>query len=272
MIELCGQKVGEGQPLFIIAGPDVIESEEMVLRHASRVREVCEKLGVAFAFKASFDKANRTSGKSFRGPGLSEGLRIFRRLKREVGVPLLTDVHEPWQAEKAAEVAEVLQVPAFLCRQTDLIAAVARTGRGVNLKKGQFVAPKDMAQQAQKAFDQGNRNVLVTERGSSFGYHDLVVDMRGLVWMREAGLSVCFDATHSVQLPSAGEGETAGERKLIAHLARAAAAAGIDALFAEIHEEPEKALCDGPCSLTFEAFASLLREVLAVRRALGQAG
>lgn len=268
MIELCGARVGPGQPLFVIAGPDVIESEEMVLRHARKVREVCERLGVAFAFKASFDKANRTSGQSFRGPGLTEGLRIFQRLKREVGVPLLTDVHESWQAARAAEVAEVLQVPAFLCRQTDLIQAVARTGRGVNLKKGQFVAPRDMLHSAQKAFEAGNRNVLITERGSAFGYHNLVVDMRSFLWLRELELPSCFDATHSVQLPSAGEAATAGERKFVAALARAAAAVGIDALFTEVHEEPDQALCDGPCSLSFPAFEALLREVLAIRSAL----
>lgn len=268
MIELCGHKVGAGQPLFVIAGPDVIESEEMVLRHARRVRECCERLGVPFAFKCSFDKANRTSGRSFRGPGLAEGVRIFRRLKQEVGVPLLTDVHETSQVGPVSEVADVLQVPAFLCRQTDLVQAVARSGRGVNIKKGQFVSPRDIVHSARKAFDAGNRNVLVTERGSSFGYNNLVVDLRGLLLMREAGLAVCFDATHSVQLPSAGGEETAGERKFVALLARAAAAAGIDALFAEVHEAPEKALCDGPCSLSFPELEQVLGEVLAIRRAL----
>lgn len=268
MISLCGQRVGEGQPLFVIAGPDVIESEEMVLRHARRVREVCERLQLPFAFKCSYDKANRTSLKSFRGPGLTEGLRILARVKRECGVPILTDVHELSHVEPAAEVADVLQVPAFLCRQTDLVVAVAKTGRGVNLKKGQFVAPMDIAHQAKKAFDSGNPNVLVTERGASFGYRNLVVDMRSFAMMREAGLCVCFDATHSVQLPSAGDGETAGERQYVSLLARAAAGAGIDALFTEVHEEPEKALCDGPCSLTFEGFEQTLREVLAIRQAL----
>ena len=268
MISLCGHRVGEGQELFVIAGPDVIESEDMVLRHAARVREVCERVGVPFAFKCSYDKANRTSLKSFRGPGLVEGLRILARVKRECGVPILTDVHELSHVAPAAEVADVLQVPAFLCRQTDLVVAVARTGRGVNLKKGQFVAPMDMVHQAKKSFDSGNPNVLVTERGASFGYRNLVVDMRSFAMLREAGLSVCFDATHSVQLPSAGDGETAGERKYVSLLARAAAAAGIDALFTEVHEDPEKALCDGPCSLTFDGFESTLRDVLAIRKAL----
>jgi 2-dehydro-3-deoxyphosphooctonate aldolase (KDO 8-P synthase) len=268
-ISLCGARVGPGQPLFVIAGPDVIESEELVLRHARRVREVCERVGVPFAFKCSYDKANRTSLNSFRGPGLTEGLRILAKVKRECDVPILTDVHELTHVGPAADVADILQVPAFLCRQTDLVVAVARTGRGVNLKKGQFVAPMDMAHQAKKAFDSGNPNVLVTERGASFGYRNLVVDMRAFAMMREGGLAVCFDATHSVQLPSAGDGETAGERKYVTLLARAAAAAGIDALFTEVHEDPENALCDGPCSLTFEGFEQTLREVLAIRRALG---
>ncbi len=268
-IELCGRKVGPGQPLFVLAGPDVVESEEMVLRHAKRVREVCERLGVPFAFKCSYDKANRTSIKSFRGPGLKEGLRILARAKKECGVSILTDVHDISQVAPAAEVADIIQVPAFLCRQTDLVVAVAKSGRGVNLKKGQFVSPMDIHHSAKKAFESGNQNVLVTERGASFGYRNLVVDMRSFAIMREAGLATCFDATHSVQLPSAGEGETAGERKYVSLLARAAAAAGIDALFAEVHEDPEKALCDGPCSLTFDGFEQMLKDVLAIRRALG---
>jgi 2-dehydro-3-deoxyphosphooctonate aldolase (KDO 8-P synthase) len=271
MIQLCGKSVGEGQPLFVIAGPDVIESEDMVLRHAKRVRELCERLGVPYAFKCSYDKANRTSLKSFRGPGLTEGLRILKRVKRECGVPILTDVHELSHVEAAAEVADVLQVPAFLSRQTDLIVAVAKSGRGVNLKKGQFVSPMDIVHSARKSFDSGNPNVLVTERGASFGYRNLVVDMRSFALMREAGLTVCFDATHSVQLPSAGEGETAGERKFVPVLARAAAAAGIDALFTEVHENPDAALCDGPCSLTFEELEATLKEVLAIRNALAKA-
>ncbi|MBL9039943.1 MAG: 3-deoxy-8-phosphooctulonate synthase [Archangium sp.] len=268
-ISLAGHAVGAGLPLFVIAGPDVIESEDFTLRHAQRIKAVCGALGVPFAFKCSYDKANRTSIRSYRGPGLREGLRVLARVKREVGVPVLTDVHEAAHVAEVAEVADIIQVPAFLCRQTDLVVAVAKTGKGVNLKKGQFVAPRDIAHQAKKAFDAGNTNVLVTERGASFGYNNLVVDMRGLAIMREAGLTTCFDATHSVQLPSAGDGETAGERKFVAVLARAAAAAGIDALFAEVHENPDQALCDGPCSLTFEGFETLLREVLAIRRALG---
>ncbi len=269
MIDLCGYQVGPGQKLFVIAGPDSIESEEMALRHARMLKEVTSRLGVPYAFKCSYDKANRTSGKSFRGPGLKEGLRILARIKAEVGVPILTDVHETSHVGPAAEVVDIIQIPAFLCRQTDLVEAVARTGKGVNLKKGQFVAPKDIVHSARKAFEAGNPNVLVTERGASFGYNNLVVDMRGFLQMREAGLAVCFDATHSVQLPSAGNGETAGERKFVSLLARAAAAAGIDALFTEVHEDPDRALCDGPCSLSPKMFEDVLGQVRGIRRVLG---
>jgi 2-dehydro-3-deoxyphosphooctonate aldolase (KDO 8-P synthase) len=269
MISLAGFQVGLGQPLLVIAGPDVIEGEAFAVRHAERLRDVCARLKVPFVFKCSFDKANRTSVTSYRGPGLTEGLRVLRLVKERVGVPVLTDVHEVAQVAAIAEVCDVIQVPAFLCRQTDLVVAVAKTGRGLNLKKGQFVAPKDIAHQAKKSFASGNRNVLVTERGFTFGYNNLVVDMRSFALMREAGLTTCFDATHSVQLPSAGDGETAGERQFVSLLARSAAAAGIDALFTEVHENPDEAKCDGPCSLTFELFESTLRDVLAIRRALG---
>ena len=267
-ITLAGATVGPNHPLFVIAGPDVIEAEDFTLRHAQRLKAITQKLGVPFAFKCSYDKANRTSITSFRGPGLVEGLKVLAQVKREVQVPILTDLHDLSQVSAVAEVADIIQVPAFLCRQTDLVVAVAKTGRGVNIKKGQFVAPKDIAHQARKAFDSGNSNVLVTERGATFGYNNLVVDMRGFSVMREAGLATCFDATHSVQLPSAGNGETAGERKFVGLLARSAAAAGIDALFTEVHENPEVAPCDGPCSLTFELFEETLSDVLAIRRAL----
>ncbi|WP_426757189.1 3-deoxy-8-phosphooctulonate synthase [Myxococcus sp. Y35] len=268
-IELCGFKVGPGQKLFVIAGPDSIESEDMALRHAWLLKEITGRLGVPYAFKCSYDKANRTSGKSFRGPGLKEGLRILKRIRDEVGVPVLTDVHETSHVGPASEVVDIIQIPAFLCRQTDLVEAVARTGKGVNLKKGQFVAPKDIVHSARKAFEAGNPNVLVTERGSTFGYNNLVVDMRGFAQMRDAGLAVCFDATHSVQLPSAGNGETAGERRFVSLLARSAAAAGIDALFTEVHEDPDRALCDGPCSLNPQMFEDVVRNVLSIRRVLG---
>ncbi|MBX7099415.1 MAG: 3-deoxy-8-phosphooctulonate synthase [Myxococcaceae bacterium] len=268
-ITLAGHPVGPKQPLLLLCGPDVIEAEDFTLRHAKRVAELSQKLGVPVAFKCSFDKANRTSVSAFRGPGLEEGVRVLARVKKDVGLPILTDVHDVSQVARVAEVADIIQVPAFLCRQTDLVVAVAKSGRGVNLKKGQFVAPLDMVHQAKKAFSTGNQNVLVTERGASFGYHNLVVDMRGFLLLREAGLATCFDATHSVQLPSAGDGQTAGERKFVSLLARSAAAAGIDALFAEVHEDPDRAKCDGPCSLTFEQLEATVREVLAIRRALG---
>jgi len=268
MIELCGQRVGLGQPLFVIAGPDVIESEQMVRILAKRLISICDRLNTPFALKCSFDKANRTSAKSYRGPGLLEGLQILQRIKKDTGSLLLTDVHETAQVEPTAEIADVLQIPAFLCRQTDLIQSAARTGRGLNIKKGQFVSPRDIVHSVEKARAAGNDNVLVTERGACFGYNNLVVDMRSFSLMREAGLSVCFDATHSVQLPSAAQGQTGGERAFVPVLARAAAAAGIDALFAEVHENPDQALCDGPCALTPSMFESLLKDVLAIRRAL----
>jgi 2-dehydro-3-deoxyphosphooctonate aldolase (KDO 8-P synthase) len=270
VIRLGGYTVGVGQPLLVIAGPDVIESEEHALRHARLLSDIAKGLGLPFIFKCSFDKANRTSGTSFRGPGLAEGLRVLAKVKRDVGCPVLTDVHETAQVAAVAEVVDVLQVPAFLCRQTDLVVAVARSARGVNLKKGQFVAPLDMLQAARKASEAGNPNVLVTERGVSFGYHNLVVDMRGLHQMRAAGLTVCFDATHSVQLPSAQGTASGGERALVPVLARAAVAAGVDALFTEVHESPDSAPCDGPCSLTPDMFESTLREAAAIRQALGQ--
>jgi 2-dehydro-3-deoxyphosphooctonate aldolase (KDO 8-P synthase) len=268
MLSIGPHTIGPNQRLLLLAGPDVIESEEMVLRHAERLKQLCTKLQLPFVFKCSFDKANRTSADAFRGPGLEEGLRILKKVKAAVGVPLLTDVHETWQVPRVAEVADVLQVPAFLCRQTDLIVAVAKTGKIVNLKKGQFVSPRDMWQAAQKAVQAGNTQLLITERGTSFGYGNLVVDMRSFPILRKLGLLTCFDATHSVQLPSAEGGKSGGERAFVPVLARAAAAAGIDALFAEVHENPDAALCDGPCSLTFEMLEALLVEVLAIRKAL----
>ncbi len=265
-----GHEVGDGRRLLLIAGPCVIESEAQALSNARRVWALAEKHGLPAVFKASFDKANRTSGKSFRGVGLEAGLAIFDKVKKETGLACLTDVHEAWQAEPVGKVVDVLQVPAFLCRQTDLVMACARHGKAVNVKKGQFVAPLDMRHAVQKCRDAGNGNVLLTERGASFGYGNLVVDMRGLVQMRDLGVPVCFDATHSVQLPGAGGDVTGGQREFVPPLARAAAAVGIDALFAEIHEDPAQAKSDGPNSLDFEMADRLLGDVLAVRRALGQ--
>ena len=265
-----GHDVGDGRPLLLIAGPCVIESEAQALSHARRVKELAARHGLPVVFKASFDKANRSSGKSFRGVGLEAGLAVFARVKEETGLPTLTDVHETWQAEPVGRVVDVLQVPAFLCRQTDLVMACARHGRAVNVKKGQFVAPRDMRHAVAKCREAGAENVLLTERGASFGYGNLVVDMRGLVIMRELGVPVCLDATHSVQLPGAGGDVTGGERQFVAPLARAAAAVGIDALFAEIHEDPAVARSDGPNSLDFDMADRLLADLLRIRRALGQ--
>ncbi|MFL5262467.1 MAG: 3-deoxy-8-phosphooctulonate synthase [Anaeromyxobacteraceae bacterium] len=265
-----GHEVGDGRPLLLIAGPCVLESEAQALAHARRVAALARAHGVPAVFKASFDKANRTSVKSFRGVGLERGLAILEAVRRETGLPTLTDVHEAWQAEPAAKVVDVLQVPAFLCRQTDLVTACARHARSVNVKKAQFLAPRDMRHVLQKCREAGNENVVLTERGASFGYGNLVVDMRSLVQLRELGAPVCFDATHSVQLPGMGGDTTAGNREFVAPLARAAAAVGIDALFAEIHEDPATAKSDGPNSLDFDQAARVLADVLAIRRALGQ--
>jgi 2-dehydro-3-deoxyphosphooctonate aldolase (KDO 8-P synthase) len=248
----------------------VLESEAQALSHARQVKALAAKHGVPAVFKASFDKANRTSVKSFRGVGLEPGLAVLGKVKRETGLPTLTDVHEAWQAEPAGRVVDVLQVPAFLCRQTDLVLACARHGKSVNVKKGQFLAPREMRHVIQKCREAGNGDVVLTERGASFGYGNLVVDMRSLVVMRELGAPVCFDATHSVQLPGSGGDTTAGNREYVAPLARAAAAVGIDALFMEIHEDPAQARSDGPNSLDFAMADAVLGDVLRIRRALGQ--
>jgi 2-dehydro-3-deoxyphosphooctonate aldolase (KDO 8-P synthase) len=265
---ITGFEVGPGSPLLLICGPDVVEGEEITLRSAQAVKRAAERHGLPLIFKCSVDKANRTSLQSFRGPGIAEGLRILSRVKRETSLPILVDAHEPGQVPQIAEVADVVQVPAFLCRQTDLLVACGRSGRAVNIKKGQFVAPRDMRHAVAKVRESGGSAVLLTERGTSFGYHNLVVDMRSLAIMRELGVPVCFDATHSVQLPSASGETTGGERKYVRHLARAAVAAGVDALFLEVHEDPSKALCDGPNSLDFAELDLLLKEVTAIRRAL----
>jgi len=257
-----GRGQGAPRPLVLIAGPCVIESEEHVHRMACGIREAIAPLplpnrdrqgaGAAvastFVFKASFDKANRTSGEAYRGPGLREGLRILAGVKA-AGFSVLTDIHEPAQAEEAAEVADILQIPAFLCRQTDLLVAAGRTGRIVNIKKGQFVAPHDIHRAADKVASTGNNQVVLTERGSCFGYNNLVVDMRGLKIMRDAGWPVVFDATHSVQLPGGGGNASGGQPEFIEPLARAAVAAGVDGVFVEVHDDPERALSDGPNAL-----------------------
>ena len=270
-VELApGIVLGGGGALPIVAGPCVIESEEHTLATARIVAAIAARLGVPLVFKASFDKANRSSGASFRGPGLDEGLRVLAAVKRETGLAITTDVHEPWQCERAAEVVDLLQIPAFLCRQTDLVAAAAKTGRAVNVKKGQFVAPDDMLKVAEKAYALGNRNVSITERGFAFGYHNLVVDMRAFQVLHQAGLPVIFDVTHSLQLPGGGT-TTGGDRSFAEPLARAAVAAGADGVFLEIHPDPENALSDRTTQLDPERAERLLASLLAVRRAV-QAG
>ena len=261
--------LGDGAPLVLVAGLNVIESEAETLEVARLLREIAERHDLPLVFKASFDKANRSSFSSFRGPGLDAGLRVLARVKAETGLPITTDVHEPGQAKAVAEVADCLQIPAFLCRQTDLVAACAATGKPVNFKKGQFVAPLDMRYAVEKARHFGAQDVLVTERGYAFGHNDLVVDFRGLIQMREFA-PVCFDATHAAQHPGAGEGASDGDRRNVAPLARAAVAIGIDALFVEVHPEPDRAPCDGPAQIGFAALDRLLAEVVAVERALGR--
>ncbi len=257
-------KPGAGKPLVLIAGPCVIESEEHVRRMARGIRQAVGE----FVFKASFDKANRSSGKAYRGPGITEGLRILAGLKAE-GFPILTDIHETWQADQAAEVADILQIPAYLCRQTDLLLAAGRTGRIVNIKKGQFVAPHDIHRAAEKVASTGNAQVVLTERGSSFGYNNLVVDMRGLKIMRDAGWPVIFDATHSVQLPGAAGDASGGSPEFIEPLARAAVAGGVNGVFVEVHDAPEKALSDGANALRLDLLAGFWERVQAVHGVVG---
>jgi 2-dehydro-3-deoxyphosphooctonate aldolase (KDO 8-P synthase) len=260
----AGEVVFGGSKLVIIAGPCVIESQDSSLRHAERLASISRQVGIGLVFKSSFDKANRTSHASFRGPGLEAGMRVLERVKREVGLPVLTDIHQPEQALIAAEVVDILQIPALLSRQTDLVRAAAATGRVVNLKKGQFLAPWEMKPVLAKAEAGGNRRILVTERGFCFGYNNLVSDMRSLVIMRQFGYPVVFDATHSVQLPGAAGERSGGQREFIAPLARAAAAVGVDAVFMEVHEDPEHALSDGPNSYPLEALPRLLSDLMRI--------
>jgi 2-dehydro-3-deoxyphosphooctonate aldolase (KDO 8-P synthase) len=266
VIEIGSIRIGRGAPLALIAGLNVIETEAATLDAARRAAAAAARHGFPFVFKASVDKANRSSLASYRGPGFDEGLRILASVKRALGVPVLTDVHEAAQAKQAAQVVDCLQVPAFLCRQTDLLLACAATGLPVNVKKGQFMAPEDMRLAVEKVVASGG-SAFITERGTSFGYHDLVVDMRSLARMRDFA-PVCFDATHAVQRPGAEGDTTGGERALVAPLTRAAVAVGIDALFVEVHGEPDKAPCDGPSQLDFPAFEALLVEVRKIGAAL----
>ena len=263
-IQFAGLTVGGGSPLLLIAGPCVIESETHAVGLALALRDSAKRAGVQYVFKASFDKANRTSARSFRGPGIDEGLRILRRVREAAGVPILTDIHEPWQAARAAEVADVLQIPAFLVRQTDLVVAAAATGRVVNLKKGQFLAPDDMRHAIGKVTGAGNRQVIVTERGTSFGYHNLVVDMRAFPILRRLGFPVVYDVTHSLQLPGAGDGVTAGQAEFIEPMASAGVAAGVDGVFMEVHERPSEAKSDAQNALRLDLVDGLLHRLVRI--------
>jgi 2-dehydro-3-deoxyphosphooctonate aldolase (KDO 8-P synthase) len=257
---------GEGQPLLVLAGPCVVEEREFMLRTADMIKAICDKHRTGLVFKSSFDKANRSSGGSARGPGMEEGLAILAAVKEKVGVPVVTDVHESWQAAPAAEVADVLQIPAFLCRQTDVLVAAAKTGRVVNIKKGQFLAPDDVKHAVAKVRDAGNSRVLITERGTSFGYHNLVVDMRAFPMIREQGVPVIFDVTHSLQLPGGGDGVTAGLAEYIEPLAAAGVAAGVDGVFLEVHDDPARAKSDAQNALRLDRVEPLLRHLMAIDR------
>ena len=263
-MRLCGFEVGLDQPLFLIAGPCVIESEALALETAGQLKELTDALGLPFIYKSSFDKANRSSGSSFRGPGLEQGLQILQKVKQQIGVPVLTDVHEDTPLAEVAEVVDVLQTPAFLCRQTNFIQAVASQGRPVNIKKGQFLAPWDMKHVVSKARAVGNDSIMVCERGVSFGYNNLVSDMRALAAMRDTACPVVFDATHSVQLPGGQGSSSGGQREYVPVLARAAVAAGIAGLFMETHPEPEKALSDGPNAWPLPRMRELLLTLMSI--------
>jgi 2-dehydro-3-deoxyphosphooctonate aldolase (KDO 8-P synthase) len=263
--------IGDGQPLALLAGPCVIESEDFTLKMAEDIQKVCDRLNINLIFKSSFDKANRTSISSFRGQAMERGLAILNRVKQEIGVPVVTDIHESYQAAPVAEIVDLLQIPAFLCRQTDLLMAAAATGKAINVKKGQFLAPWDMKNVVKKLEEGGAQNILLTERGTSFGYNALVVDFRGLPQMREFGYPVVFDATHSVQMPG-GQGNTSGgQREFVPYLARAAAAIGIDALFMEVHENPDQGLSDGPNMVPLNQLEAILTQIVCIREALNSA-
>ena len=272
-MKLCGFDVGLDRPLFLIAGPCVVESRQFQVDVAGRLKEICARVGIPFVFKSSYDKANRSSGTAYRGPGRAEGLRILAEVKRQVGVAVLTDVHTEAEVTEVASVVDVLQTPAFLCRQTDFIQAVARAGKPVNIKKGQFLAPEDMLQVVRKArAASGADNIMVCERGASFGYHNLVSDMRGLAIMRATGCPVVFDATHSVQLPGGLGTASGGQREFVPVLARAAVAAGVAGVFMETHPEPEKALSDGPNAWPLAQMEALLETLVELDAVVKRAG
>ena len=249
---------------LLIAGPCIIESEENVMLIAEKVKDIAERLDLDYYFKASFDKANRTSISSYRGPGIEEGLRILKKVKETYGLKICTDIHEPWQAERAAEVADIIQIPAFLCRQTDLLVAAAKTGKIINVKKAQFLAPWDMANVVKKLEESGNSNIMLCERGTSFGYNTLVVDMTGIVEMKKFGYPIVMDATHSVQKPGGKGNATGGNRENVEPLAKAAIAVGADALFFEVHPDPDNALSDGPNMVRLDEFEDILKRIIKV--------
>jgi 2-dehydro-3-deoxyphosphooctonate aldolase (KDO 8-P synthase) len=269
-VDIGSFKVGAGHRHFLIAGPCVIENEPMALETAHQIAEIARALGIPYIFKSSYDKANRTSISSFRGPGLKEGLAILKKVREQVGVPVLTDVHSVEEAARAGEAVDVLQIPAFLCRQTDLLVAAAKTGRVVNVKKGQFLSPGEMANVVTKLEESGTRRILLTERGSSFGYNNLVVDMRALPIMRKLGYPVVFDATHSVQLPGGGGTKSSGQREFVAPLACAAAAAGCDGFFMEVHPDPDRAPSDGPNMVPLHDLKKLLERLMRICQAAGK--
>lgn len=256
--------MGGENPLVFIAGPCVIESGDAALKAADRLKSVSEILEIPLIFKSSYDKANRTSINSFRGPGIDEGLKILQKVKTETGLPVISDIHSAEEAVTASEVLDVIQIPAFLCRQTDIIIAAAKTGKPVNIKKGQFMAPADMKNSIDKVLSTGNRNVMITERGTLFGYNNLVVDMRAIPVMRQHGFPVIFDATHSVQLPGGQGGASGGQREFVEPLARAAVSAGCDAVFMEVHETPDTAPCDGPNMINIETFRMIVGRLVAL--------
>jgi len=270
-VKVGGFEIGGGRPLALIAGPCVIEGRDSALKHASFLKQVADRVGVPFIFKSSYDKANRTSLDSYRGPGLEKGLTILAEVKKEIGVPVLTDVHEREEIAAVKNVADVLQIPAFLCRQTDFVVAVAESGRVVNVKKGQFLAPWDIRNVVAKMTSTGNEQILLTERGVCFGYNNLVSDMRALVVMRELGYPIVFDATHSLQQPGGLGKASGGERRFIPALAKAGTAVGIDALFMEVHEDPDQALSDGPNSLPLGEVEKLLKVVREIDKTVKKA-
>ena len=256
--------------LFLIAGPCVIESEKNVMLIAEKVKQITDKLGIDYYFKASFDKANRTSIHAYRGPGIEDGLQILKRVKEIYGLKICTDIHEPWQAELTAEVADIIQIPAFLCRQTDLLVAAAKTGKKINVKKAQFLAPWDMTNVVRKIEESGNFNILLCERGSAFGYNNLIVDMTSIIEMKKTGYPIVFDATHSVQKPGGFGTATSGNRSYVEPLAKAAVAIGVDALFFEVHPDPDNALSDGPNMVKLDEFEGILSRVMKIYYAVNE--